>query len=150
MGGTEDELIDYIETKRKEWEQMDPALVGFPRTANHISRYFDPSTLYRKSTPMHVRGALLFNYLVKEKNLSHKYTTIQDGEKIKYINLKTPNPIGENVISFINEFPAELGLTGFVDYDIMYTKGFLDPLQGILNVIGWKTEKQATLIDFFT
>ncbi len=150
MRGTEDDLIQYIEEKRIEWEKMDPEAVGFPRTANNISRYFDSTTLYRKSTPMHVRGALLFNYLLKQKGLSNKYTNIQDGEKIKYINLQIPNPSGENVISFLNQFPKELGLTKYIDYDIMYQKGFIDPLKGILDVIGWNTEKQATLIDFFS
>ena len=56
----------------------------------------------------------------------------------------------ENVISFISEFPKELGLNPYIDYDTMYQKGFIDPMQGILDAIGWKTEKQATLFDFFT
>ena len=53
-------------------------------------------------------------------------------------------------MAFITEFPEELGLTEFVDYDTMFTKGFLDPLQAILDVIGWKTEKTTTLDDFFS
>ena len=99
---------------------------------------------------MHVRGALLFNHFLKSKKLTTKYNLINPGEKIKYIYLKTPNPMGENIISFISELPRELGFHKFIDYDIMYQKGFIDPLQGILDAIGWKTEKQATLFDFFT
>ena len=82
--------------------------------------------------------------------LDKKYNIIQDGEKIKYCLLKTPNPTGENVISFISDFPADLGLIQYVDYDIMYDKGFIDPLRAILECIGWKTEHTATLFDFFT
>jgi DNA polymerase elongation subunit (family B) len=99
---------------------------------------------------MHIRGALMFNHYLRDKGLTRKFNFINSGEKIKYIQLRTPNPTGENVISFINEFPAEFGLNSYIDYDIMYQKGFIDPLKGILDVIGWATEKQATLIDFFT
>ena len=150
MGGTEDELIEYIEKKRAEWESLSPEEIGFPRTANNVERYADAVSLYKKSTPMHVRGALLFNHYLKQKEVTNKFNFIGSGEKIKYIQLRTPNPTGENVISFINEFPVEFGLHSFIDYDIMYQKGFIDPLKGILDVIGWKTEKQATLFDFFT
>ena len=99
---------------------------------------------------MHVRGALMFNHYLKTKKLTTKYNLINPGEKIKYIYLKTPNPTGENVISFISELPRELNFNSFIDYDIMYQKGFIDPMQGILDAIGWQTEKQATLFDFFT
>ena len=150
MTGTEDELIAYIDEKRKHWQSLSPEEIGFPRTANNVDKFQDSVTLYRKGTPMHVRGALLFNHFLKTKNLTTKYNLINPGEKIKYLYLKTPNPMGENIISFISELPRELGFHKFIDYDIMYQKGFIDPLQGILDAIGWKTEKQATLFDFFT
>ena len=150
MGGTEDQLIDFIDTKKREWESLSPEEIGFPRTANNVGKYADAVSLYKKSTPMHIRGALMFNHYLKQKEITHKYNFINAGDKIKYIHLRTPNPTGENVMSFISEFPPELGLNKFIDYDTMYQKGFIDPLKGILDVIGWKTEKQATLFDFFT
>ena len=150
MNGTEDELIAYIEEKREHWNSLSPEEIGFPRTANNVDKYMDAMSLYKKGTPMHVRGALLFNHYLKTKNLINKYNQINPGEKIKYLYLKTPNPTGENVISFISEFPKELNFNSFIDYDIMYQKGFIDPLQGILDAIGWQAEKHATLFDFFT
>ena len=150
MGGTEDELIEYIADKRREWESLPPEVIGFPRTANNVDKFSDAVTLYKKSTPIHIRGSLLFNFYLKKHKLTNKYNLINAGEKIKYIHLRTPNPTGENVMAFINEFPSEFNFNSFIDYDIMYQKGFLDPLQGILDPIGWKTEKQATLFDFFT
>ncbi len=150
MSATEDDLIEFVEAKRTEWESLPAEEIGFPRTANNVGKFADATTLYKKSTPMHIRGALLFNHYIKQKELTGKYNLIGAGEKIKYIHLRKPNPTGENVIAFISDFPHELGLTSFIDYDTMYQKGFLDPLQGILDVIGWQTEKQATLFDFFT
>ena len=150
MGGTEDQLIAYIEEKRKEHSKLPPEQVSFPRSCNNLNKFRDPVTLYRKSTPIHVRGSLLYNHRLKEMNLGHKYNQINDGEKIKFAFLRKPNPIAENVISFLGDLPKEFGLTPYLDYDMMFTKGFIDPLQAILDVIGWKTEKVNTLDAFFS
>ena len=149
MTGTEKELIEYIERTRAEHGALPPEAVAFPRSANNLGKFRDRTTIYGKSTPIHVRGSLLFNHFLKERKVEHKYNSIEDGEKIKFAYLKTPNPIGENVISFINELPSEFGLMEFLDYDMMFTKGFIDPLKGILDTIGWKTEQVNTLEDFF-
>ena len=60
-----------------------------------------------------------------------------------------PNTIRENVISFIQEFPRELGLDKYIDYDLQFEKSFIEPLKTILDVIGWRVEKVATLESFF-
>jgi DNA polymerase elongation subunit (family B) len=94
---------------------------------------------------MHVRGALLYNFWIKEKKLTHKYPMILDGEKIKFVMLKTPNKINENVLAFLQSFPPEFGLDKHIDYDLQFEKSFLEPLKIILDIIGWKTEKINTL-----
>ena len=98
---------------------------------------------------MHIRGSLLFNYYIKQANLTNKYSLIQNGEKIKFCYLKLPNPIHENVISFIQDFPKELNLEKYIDYQTQFEKGFLEPLKTILNAIGWNHEKKTTLESFF-
>jgi len=150
MSGTEEQLIRYIEEKRNHFSNLDVEQISFPRTANNLNKFRDPSSIYRKSTPIHIRGALLFNHHVKEKDLTNRFSTIESGEKVKYVILKKPNPIGENVISFISELPKELNLHPYIDYNLMFEKGFIDPLKGILDVIGWKTETVASLEDFFS
>mgnify|MGYP003665936451 FL=1 len=149
MTGTEEELINFIETTRLEHAKLPVEQVAFPRSANNLGKFRDRTTIYGKSTPIHVRGSLLFNHFLKERGIKNKFNPIEDGEKIKFAYLKTPNPIGENIISFISELPTEFGLTEFLDYDMMYNKGFIDPLKGILDTIGWKTEHVNTLEDFF-
>ena len=99
---------------------------------------------------MHVRGALLYNFYVKEKKLDKKYAYIQNGEKIKFCYLTSPNPMRENVISFIQDFPKELDLSKYIDYELQFTKSFLDPLKAILDVIGWNVEKTVNLELFFS
>jgi DNA polymerase elongation subunit (family B) len=107
-------------------------------------------SIYAKGCPIHARGALLYNHHIKNKKLGEKYNVINNGEKIKFILLKKPNPIHENVISFINDFPVELGLLPYVDYDTQFDKAFLEPLRAILDSIGWSVEKTATLASFFS
>jgi DNA polymerase elongation subunit (family B) len=150
MKGTEKDLIAFIEEKREELTTLKPEQIAFPRSANNIFKFMNPTTLYCKGTPIQVRASILFNHYLKLKGIENKYNAIQDGEKIKYIFLKKPNPINENVVAFISELPPEFGLNSYIDYDTMFTKSFLDPLKVILDVIGWKTETIATLDDFFS
>jgi len=149
MSGTEDEVIAYIEKCREKFEKLPPEQISFPRSVSDVQKYQSPATIYSKGTPIHVRGALLYNHYVKEKKLSHKYSIINNGEKIKFCYLKKPNPIHENIISFIQEFPKELDLDKYIDYELQFEKAFLDPLKSILDCIGWEVTKTATLDSFF-
>ena len=147
---TEDEVIDYIDDCRKKFKQMTPEEIAFPRSVSDMIKFRSGTTIYAKSTPMHVRGALLFNHYIKKEGLENKYSLINSGEKIKFCYLKIPNLIGENVISFISDFPRELNLEKYIDYDTQFNKAFLDPLKIILDAIGWNCEKQMSLESFFT
>ena len=82
-------------------------------------------------------------------NLNLKYEQIQEGDKIKFLYLKEPNPLKENTIAFVAKLPNEFGLEKYVDYELIFQKAFLDPLDNILKPIGWHTEPQATLEDLF-
>ena len=149
MQGTEQQLIKYIEEKRVEFETLPVEQLAFPRTANNVSKFRDPVTMYRKGTPKHVRGVILYNHLLRERELTNKYNTINDGEKIKFVSLKTPNHANQDVVSFIAVLPKELDLHQYIDYDTMYQKSFIAPLQSILDTIGWRTEHVPTLEEFF-
>jgi DNA polymerase elongation subunit (family B) len=150
MSGTEDEVIDFIEKCRREFKTLPPEAIAFPRTASDVQKYHSPASIYQKGTPIHVRGALLFNHYVKQEKLSNKYSLIQNGEKIKFLYLKKPNSIHENVISFIQDFPKELNLDKYIDYDLQFEKSFVEPLKAILDAIGWSVEKTVNLESFFS
>jgi len=150
MNETEDDVIEFIEKCRSDFRKLEPEDISFPRTVSDVTKHKSHNTIYNKGTPIHARGALLYNHYIKERKLDAKYSSIQNGEKIKFCYLKTPNPIRENVISFIQEFPRELGLKQYVDYDLQFDKGFFDPLKVILDAIGWKAEQQVSLEDFFS
>jgi DNA polymerase elongation subunit (family B) len=149
MSGTEDDVIDFIDECRRKFKSLPPEQISFPRTASNVKKYECRNSIYVKGTPIHVRGALLFNYHVKDKKLTNKYSLIQNGEKIKFCYLKEPNPMRENVISFIQDFPKELNLDKYIDYNLQFEKSFVEPLKTILDAIGWSVEKTVNLESFF-
>ena len=128
---------------------MAPEEIAFPRSANNLAKYHSGSTIYMKATPLHVRGALLHNHYIKAKKLDKKYELIKEGDKVKYLYLKEPNPIKENSIAFTTSLPKELDLHKYVDYHTMFDKSFLEPMRTILDCLGWSTNKVATLDDLF-
>ena len=149
MTKTEDDVIDFIENCRTKFRSLPPEEISFPRTVSNVKKYKSVNAIYEKGTPIHARGALLFNHYVKKNQLTQKYSLINNGEKIKFCYLKRPNPIQENVISFIQQFPEELNLDKYIDYDLQFEKSFLEPLKIILDSIGWSAERTVNLESFF-
>jgi len=141
-----EDLIKFIDDFRTEFYSMPPEEIAFPRSVNGLTKWSDPVTLYKKSCPIHVRGALLYNHQLKSNRLKHKYPIIQEGEKIKYVYLKEPNVLGQNVMSFIQQFPREIPkVSDQIDYKTQFEKSFITPLKNILDVIGWKTKQESNL-----
>ena len=145
MNKDEEAAQKFIADFREQFSSLPIEDISFPRGCNGINKWSNPASIYSKGTPIHVRGALLYNFHNKKNKLTHKYPLIQDGEKIKFVYLKTPNKIGENVISYLATFPKEFGLDKQVDYDLQFSKSFLEPIKVIMDTIGWQPEKIATL-----
>ena len=150
----EDTVIDFIEDFRGKFKNFEPEEIAFPRGVNGLNKYVDKRNIYRKSTPIAVKGALIYNHYLRKHKLQRKYRGIMEGEKIKFLYLKTPNPCGgamgqDQVISFANSLPKEFGLNEYIDYDVQFQKAFLDPIKNILEKIGWNHEHVSTLESFF-
>ena len=148
LKGDEKELHKYVLDFRKDFDKMPVQEIAFPRGVNGIKQYAG-SPIYQKGTPIHVRGSLLFNHHCKRFGIDNKYQAIRDGDKIKFIYLRTPNPLQEDVIAFITELPKEFNLTPYIDYDKQFEKVFLDALQIVIEPLGWKTQEESSLEDFF-
>jgi hypothetical protein len=149
MTGTEEQVQQFIADFREEFRKLPPEEISFPRGLNGLKTYSDSVTMYKKGTPIHVRGAILYNYNLEKMGLEKKYPKIQEGEKIKFTYLKLPNHFKEDVISYPSRIPAEFGLDDYIDYDVQFDKAFLEPIKVILTCMDWKTEKTSTLEDFF-
>jgi DNA polymerase elongation subunit (family B) len=147
---TNDDLIDFIEQIKEDTRKQNYLNIAFPRGCNGLQKYGSKGSIYKERTPIQVRGALLYNHYVRSNNLTHKYPLIQEGEKIKFLYLKMPNPIQENVISFFSTLPVEFNLDKYVDYRTQFEKSFYEPLKNVLECIGWDAERKVSLMSFFS
>ena len=149
MNKDEHHVHEFVSTFRNVFKSLPPEKIAFPRSCNGLKEYGDSSTIYKKGTPIATKGSLLFNYNLKKNKLGGKYQEIREGDKIKFLYLKTPNPLHEKVIAFGSKIPDEFNLDGFVDYDLQFEKTFLEPMRNILGVLGWKEEVVHTLEGLF-
>jgi len=149
MTKDEDYIQKFVEEFKKEFKTLSPEDVSFPRGVNGLKEYSDPVTIFKKGTPIHVKGSLYYNLFRLAKKLDDKYPKIQEGEKIKFTYLKQPNPLKSPVISYPNRLPPEFGLNEYIDYNTQFEKTFLKPMSVILDCIGWRAEKINSLDSFF-
>ena len=154
MNGNEKELNTFIQTFREDFMNLSPEEIAYPRSVNGLDKFADTNQMFAKGAPIHCKGAILYNHLIKKNRLSRKYAYIQEGDKIKFINLKQPNLYQCSAFSFITILPKELDLHSMIDYDTQFEKSFIDPLNVIVSTIGWVVDKsfgtQGSLEDFFS
>jgi len=145
LDGNNDDVIKFIESYREEFKTLPLSEIAFPRSAN-----FGEKSLGDKGLPIAQRAAILYNKLLVEKKLTEKYVHIKDGEKIKFIHLKLPNPVQSNVVGFLTELPKEFDLHRYVDYNTQFEKAFVEPIRAILSVMDWKVEYISSLENMWT
>jgi len=149
ISGSEADVQRNIESFRTYFKTLSPDQIAFPRGITNLTKFRDKSTIYKKGTPIHARGSLLYNKLLMDKSLTKQYNKIQNGEKIKFIYLRTPNSIKEDVISFPDYLPEEFSLHRYIDYEKQFSKTFLDVIEPILSAVNWNSKEIATLDEFF-
>jgi DNA polymerase elongation subunit (family B) len=150
MGGDQKEMKEFIVNFRRDFELLPPEDIAFPRSVNGVNKYGDTTSIYKKGTPMHVKGALLYNHLLKTKKISHKFQQFYEGDKGKFVHLRK-NVWNANVITFMAKLPKEFEMHGLIDYEQQFTKSFMEPLRFILDAINWKIDASDsnTIEDFF-
>ena len=149
VSGSESQVQKSIDQFKTYFKTLPPDQIAFPRGISKITTFKDNQTIYKKGTPIHARGGLLYNKMLIDLSLQKKHQQIGNGDKIKFVYLKTPNVLKENVISFPEYLPEEFGLHRYIDFDLQFQKTFLDAIDPILDAIGWSSKEVATLNDFF-
>jgi len=153
MTGDEKELNNFIQEFRDEFMKLPPEDIAYPRSVNGLKKFSSSNGMFAKGAPIHCKGAILYNHLVKKHKLSNKYPLIQEGDKIKFLHMKQPNVYTASAFSFLTFMPKELDIVDRIDYDEQFTKSFVEPLRFITEKILWKIDDsygtQGTLEDFF-
>jgi len=149
LSGDESRLQKFILEFKEEFKLLPVEDISFPRSMNGLKEYSSSKTIWSKGTPIHVRGALVYNHMLEHMKLSKRNQRIQEGEKIKFTYLKQPNIFKTDVISFTNRVPKEFKIEECIDYELQFQKSFVDPLKIILDCVGWQVEKVNSLEDFF-
>jgi DNA polymerase elongation subunit (family B) len=146
-------LNTFIQDFRTEFMNLKPELIAYPRSVNGLTKWTESHNLFKKGAPIHCKGAILYNHLLREKKLQGKYPYIQEGDKIKFLHMKIPNTYQSTSISFMTKLPKELNLHNIIDYDMQFEKSFVEPLKFITNIIQWNIDgsygTQGTLEGFF-
>jgi hypothetical protein len=153
MNGNEKMLNTFIQEFREEFMELEPEEIAFPRSCNGVMKWEGSHELWKKGAPIHVKGALLYNYLIKKEKLQNKYPNIQEGDKIRFLHMKQPNLYQCSSFSFPAQFPKELDIIGSIDYSEQFDKSFVQPLRFITDKMNWLIDNsygtQGTLEDFF-
>jgi len=149
MQGTENDIHEFIADFKVNFKQLPVEDISFPRGLNGLKDYADSVIMYKKGTPIHVKGAILYNHYLVKMGLDKKYPKIQEGEKVKFTYIKQPNPFKDMVISYPGRLPVEFGLQEYIDYDLQFEKAFIEPIKVVLDCMGWSTEKRNSLESFF-
>lgn len=150
LTGTEDETQKFIQEFKQEFKQANIDDISFPRSANGLLKYADKHTIYKKGTPIAVRGALIYNNIINTKKIID-VETIKSGDKVRFIYLKEPNEYGSNVISYTTRITEEFpDVYNCIDYSLQFEKSFLAPFRSILDSIGWSEEKKIDLMSFLS
>ena len=138
LNENEKNVQDYIQKCYEKFKASPVEDIAFPRGISNIDKYISESNMYTKGTPIHVRSAILHNHYLKKYNVDSKYQEIRSGDKVKFIYLKVPNTIRENVMGFIDVLPEEFNIHQYIDYETQFEKAFVAPIQSILDTVKWK------------
>ena len=142
-------LQEFVRVTKQEFSKLPVEDMAFPRSVSGMKKYSDSGNIYTKSTPIAVKAALLHNNLVKTLKLGKKYRAIGEGEKMRFLLLRTPNPIHQHVIGFVTALPPEFEIHKYVDWEEQFRKSFMEPLRVICTAVGWTPEHVTTLDSLF-
>lgn len=168
MNQDERAMQAFISDFRKEFKKLPFEDVAFPRSVRGlikedirgkngeiVQKAYDTGSLnFKPSTPIHVKGSLIYNHLIKLRKLDTRYPLIGDGEKIKFCYMLGSSPLPRTqdknpVIAAPGKLPKELNLEKYIDYELQYQKAFVEPIKTILDSIGWKEGNDQQTLDAF-
>lgn len=143
--GTESEIQDQISGFKKEYMELDVSDVARASGVSDIEKAVDSSGAFVSGAHYAAKACISYNRLV-DANPDMGLTPIESGDKVAIVLLKDNNPIGQKYLAFPDYLPPELDLHKWVDYQSLFTASFIDPIQSLLDVVGWNWKKRVNLL----
>jgi len=108
---------------------------------------------FEKGTPAHVKAGIAYNRLLKFFNCPYKHEPIRDGDKVKWVYLKT-NPLGLEGLAFKDyNDPTEIieFIETYIDRDEIYKAELENKIDDFYNALKWEkaTTETKTAKKFF-
>lgn len=126
-----------VEKRLDEWDSWANGGTKYVTCDNH-----DPSGLFLKGTPGHIRAAMYFNHVIKSEKLT-KYEAIRSGEIVNIVYLNPKNKYGIDRIAFIGEYPSEFEELFQIDNKILFEKLIYEEITRIYKSVGWPSFNPA-------
>lgn len=150
LNGSEVDLQAYVKEFKKQFFDAPVQDIAFPRGISDIDKWLELNGNPKKGTPIHAKGCILYNSLLKKCKITSTNPAIKNGDKIKFIYLVKQNPTQSNVIAFIDHLPEQFGLNDYIDRQIQFEKTFFEPLKSLCEIVNWSPEKISSLDQWFS
>ena len=157
-GVGEEELTKYVLDFKKNMENRPNSEIAKNTAVKNLKKYMPkgkrvPFTTM-KGTPAHVKAAIAYNDLLKHFKVPYKYGPLVNGDKVKWVYLKT-NPLGLDGLAFTGwKDPPEIEefIETYIDHNKIFERELRYKLQDFYNAIGWgeMISEQKTAEKFFT
>ncbi len=111
--------------------------LAYSSSVNNIEKYLpdEEGLLFKKGAPVHVKGAILHNWIIEKEDL--KVPLIYSGDRASVLRVKEELPKA-NAIAFKEQFPPEFEKYFEPDvYNIIKTN-FLNKCNPLFDVFGWE------------
>ena len=145
----DDTILDY----EKKVTMLPLELIAMQTGVKGIPKYTTKDGQPAKGCPVHVRGAINYNFLLSQMGLDSKIEPIKSNEKIFWVYLKQ-NPYGFNNISFKKEDnPKEIEefIKSYVDSKKNFHKAVNNKIEAFYGALNWTlpVDSVNTLDAFF-
>jgi DNA polymerase elongation subunit (family B) len=151
MGKSNSEIDESLLNFKKSMSTLPVNKIAKGGAIKELSKYDNGSWVkgksiadFDKGTPAHVKAGIAYNRLLKFFNCPYKHEPIRDGDKVKWVYLKT-NPLGLDGLAFKDyNDPKEVMdfVEQYVDRDGIYKAELENKIDDFYRALKW--EKAST------
>jgi len=145
---------DYSKTNiliNKVWEIFKTLPIESIATVSNLNNYEVREQLCKgfeiaKGTPHHIKAAIFYNRLIERLQLTNKYEKISSGDKIRLLQVQTPNKYNIQKIAYKDYYPEEFKQFFEPDYELIFEKTVLAAIERLYENVRWELQRPGSLV----